>query len=95
VWIDYDAAVSMHRVRPVVAAERRLERLASSTPEDNRITYGCINVPVDFFDRRIAPVLGHRAGLAYVLPEVLTLDEVFMRAPDRLAPHPPLSRVSS
>ena len=29
VWVDYDAAVSMHRVRAKVPAERRLERLAS------------------------------------------------------------------
>ena len=28
VWVDYDAAVSMHRVRANNPAERRLERLA-------------------------------------------------------------------
>ena len=48
VWVDYGAAVSMHRVRPLVKAERRLERLASATSDDNRISYGCINVPADF-----------------------------------------------
>jgi len=37
VWVDYDAAVSMHRVRATNPKERRLERLASPTPADNRI----------------------------------------------------------
>jgi hypothetical protein len=50
VWVDYGAAVSMHRVRVVDKQERRLERLATPTPDDNRISYGCINVPVAFFE---------------------------------------------
>ncbi|MDM0022848.1 L,D-transpeptidase [Variovorax saccharolyticus] len=70
VWIDYDAAVSMHRVRTSNSAERRLQRLASPTTEDNRISYGCINVPVTFYDRFIQPTLGKGPGLVYVMPEV-------------------------
>lgn len=70
VWVDYDAAVSMHRVRPNVKAERRLERLATPTAADNRITYGCINVPVAFYDTYVEPALGHRQGVVYVLPEM-------------------------
>lgn len=69
VWIDYDDAVSLHRVRPKVAAERRLERLASQRPQDQRITYGCINVPVDFYEAHIRPSLGQTPGVVYVLPE--------------------------
>jgi hypothetical protein len=69
VWVDYDAAVSMHRVRPVVKAERRLERLATPTAADNRITYGCINVPAAFYDAYVKPALGARHGVVYVLPE--------------------------
>lgn len=69
VWVDYDAAVSMHRVRPNVKAERRLERLATPTAADNRITYGCINVPAAFYDRYVKPALGGRQGVVYVLPE--------------------------
>ena len=61
VWIDYDAAVSMHRVRATNPAERRLERLASPGVDDNRISYGCINVPADFYDAHLKPVLGARA----------------------------------
>ena len=77
VWVDYDAAVSMHRVRATNPKERRLERLATPTPDDNRISYGCINVPVAFFDTFIHPAFaGHRA-LVYVLPEVKSMQQVF------------------
>jgi len=69
VWVDYDAAVSMHRVRPNVKAERRLERLATPTADDNRITFGCINVPAAFYDAYVKPSLGDRDGVVYVLPE--------------------------
>lgn len=69
VWIDYDAAVSMHRVRTANAADRRLQRLASATVADNRISYGCVNVPEPFYNRHIAPVWGKKPGVIYVLPE--------------------------
>lgn len=81
VWVDYDAAVSMHRVRPHRASERRLERLASPTVEDNRISYGCINVPVEFFETHILPVFSRVPAAIYVLPEQLTMNEVFSAAP--------------
>lgn len=69
VWVDYEAAVSLHRVRPTVAAEKRLERLASRRSQDRRITYGCINVPSDFYDAHIRPAFGQAPGVVYVLPE--------------------------
>ncbi len=69
VWVDYDTAVSMHRVRPIDPNERRLERLASNDPAQRRISYGCINVPVAFFDGVIKPVLGVQPAVVYVLPE--------------------------
>jgi hypothetical protein len=69
VWLDYDAAVSMHRVRASRKSERRLERLASPTPDDNRITYGCVNVPAHFYDTYIRPVFGRAEGIVYILPE--------------------------
>ncbi len=81
VWVDYDAAVSMHRVRPHRASERRLERLASPTIEDNRISYGCINVPVEFFETHILPMFSRMSAAIYVLPDHLSLDEVFSPAP--------------
>ena len=77
IWVDYDAAVSMHRVRIVDPKERRLERLASSTSADNRISYGCINVPVAFFETVLSPTLRSRHGVAYVLPETRSVQQVF------------------
>ena len=77
VWIDYDAAVSMHRVRATQKSERRLQRLASPTVADNRISYGCINVPVLFYDAYIQPVLGSRRGVVYVLPETMAAQKRF------------------
>ena len=77
VWVDYDAAVSMHRVRPINPKERRLQRLASETADDNRISYGCINIPPDFFDAHIAPTFATQRATVYVLPEHKTLQAVF------------------
>jgi hypothetical protein len=77
VWVDYDAAVSMHRVRPVNPKERRLERLASDTADDNRISYGCINIPASFFDAHIAPTFTAQRAMVYVLPEQKSLQAVF------------------
>lgn len=77
VWVDYDAAVSMHRVRATNPRERRLERLASSTVADNRISYGCINVPAAFFDAWVSPIFKSSSAPVYVLPEVRHEREVF------------------
>jgi hypothetical protein len=82
VWVDYEAAVSMHRVRAKEPQERRLERLASPTSADNRISYGCINIPPGFYDSVIKPAFQANRGLVYVLPEVKTLAEVFPTAYD-------------
>lgn len=77
VWIDYDDAVSLHRVRPSQPAERRLQRLATGTAADNRISFGCVNLPVSFYDRFIAPTLGRQAGVVYVLPETQPAAQFF------------------
>jgi hypothetical protein len=68
IWVDYDAGISMHRVRAISPAEHRMERLASSSASDNRISYGCINVPIAFYDAVLSPV-AQRAAVIYVLPE--------------------------
>lgn len=69
VWVDYEAAIAIHRVRPGPARERREQRLASTTPDDNRVSLGCIVVPVAFYEGVVAPVLGRSRGVVYVLPE--------------------------
>jgi hypothetical protein len=77
VWVDYDAAVSLHRVITTKPEERRLERLATPTPLDNRISYGCINVPARFYENVVSPVFSGTAGIVYVLPETRPAREVF------------------
>lgn len=68
VWIDYEAAVSLHRVRGA-PAERRVQRLASPVLAERRISNGCVNAPTAFYNRCIAPWLGREAGAVYVLPD--------------------------
>lgn len=82
VWVDYDAAVSIHRVRASNKAERRLERLTSATAADNRISYGCINVPVSFYDGHIKPSFGAESGVIYILPETHAARESFSFLPN-------------
>ncbi|WP_225783922.1 L,D-transpeptidase [Xenophilus sp. Marseille-Q4582] len=78
VWIDYDAAVSMHRLRDSAApAERRPQRLASESVADNRISMGCVNIPPPFYDAHIRPTLGQGGGVVYVLPETRSLERQF------------------
>jgi hypothetical protein len=68
-WIDYDSALSLHRVIPGKPKERRLQRLNSPSASDNRITYGCINVPVKFYDSIVVPAFSDTVGIVYILPE--------------------------
>ena len=77
VWVDYHAAVSMHRVLTSNPAERRLERLATPSVDDNRISWGCINVPVTFFESMIRPIFAKRRAFVYVLPDVKSVQQVF------------------
>lgn len=77
VWVSYDLAVSLHRVRPLVQAERRLERLASASPDDNRISFGCINLPVAFYEQALVPTVAHAGAVIYVLPETRSVQQQF------------------
>ncbi|HEX6708377.1 MAG TPA: hypothetical protein VF169_26825 [Albitalea sp.] len=77
VWVDYDAAVSMHRVVTSNPKERRLERLATPSAKDNRISYGCINLPKAFYEKYVGPTVAHAATVVYVLPETRPLQHVF------------------
>lgn len=77
VWIDYGAALAIHRLRPGPARERRAERLRSATPADNKISLGCVVVPVAFYTEQVQPLLGAGRSVVYVLPETRALQEVF------------------
>lgn len=74
-WVDYESAVSIH---PILGspAERRAERLASPSPDDNRVTHGCINVSPEFFETIIGPTF-ERGGVFYILPDRASLAETF------------------
>jgi hypothetical protein len=76
-WVDYDSAVSLHRVVPGTPKERRAQRLASASAADKRITYGCINVPVRFFEQVVSPVFKGTYGVDYVLPETRPARDMF------------------
>jgi hypothetical protein len=76
-WVDYDGAVSLHRVVTTNPTERRLQRLATPTPLDNRISYGCINVPAKFYDNVVSLAFTGTYGIVYVLPETRSIREIF------------------
>jgi hypothetical protein len=86
VWLDYDAALAMHRVINKVKSERRLQRLASANPKVRRISWGCINIPIAFFDTYISPVYGKHSGVTYVIPERKSFTDVFERTPPGAQP---------
>jgi hypothetical protein len=89
VWVDYDAAVSMHRVLKV---PERLKSLASPTIQDNRMSFGCINLPQQFYENVLRPTVDHGGAVIYILPETRTLAETFasfydVEAPAHFAQH--------
>ncbi|HEU4459527.1 MAG TPA: L,D-transpeptidase [Methylibium sp.] len=69
VWLDYDNALAIHRLRPGASQAERLRRLASALPADKRASAGCVVVPVAFYDGVVAPLLGRGRGWVVVLPE--------------------------
>ena len=76
-WVDYAGAVSMHRVITTNPKERRAHRLATATPLDNRITYGCINIPKKFYEDVVRAAFTRTYGIVYVLPETRSNQAVF------------------
>ncbi|WP_462320126.1 L,D-transpeptidase [Halochromatium sp.] len=68
-WLDYEQSLSMHAIVKGTPRDRRAERLASPTPLDNRISFGCINVPEDFFKNMIQGKFTEAGGVVYILPE--------------------------
>lgn len=75
-WVDYDAALSLHPVVTTNPAEHRLQRLATASILDNRISYGCINVPARFYETVIQPLFTPADGVVYILPETRPLDSL-------------------
>ncbi|OYW45699.1 MAG: L,D-transpeptidase [Sphingomonadales bacterium 32-68-7] len=84
-WIDYESALSLHRVIAGTPKDRRAERLLSPSPEDNRISYGCINVPAAFYDTVVVPAFTGTVGIVYILPETKPLAALFPGTAPRVA----------
>ena len=79
-WVDYTNSVAIHPI-PGDAAKRemRRERLLSPEPDDNRITFGCINVPRAFYGSALRPLFQKKGGYVYILPDTKPLEDVFPR----------------
>lgn len=78
VWVDHGAAISMHRVRTDNPHETRAQRLATPTTDDNRISYGCINVPPAFYEQHVRPAVANgQTVIVYVMPQTRPLHEQF------------------
>lgn len=75
-WVDYGTAISLHPVVTTNRKERRVRRLNSPAVEDNRITYGCINVSQAFYESVVLPTMDGTKSVFYVLPDTKPLDEV-------------------
>ena len=75
--LDYDASFSLHAVVKGTPKEHRAERLASPTSQDNRISFGCINVPAAFYSSIVSPSFTNTKGIVYVLPETAPASQLF------------------
>ena len=80
-WVDYDAAISLHPVVTTNPAERRLQRLATPSAADNRVSYGCINVPAAFFAGVVSPLFETNGGIVYILPDTHSIASIFFGRP--------------
>lgn len=76
-WVDWSTSVALHAVVTGNRRERRLERLLSPSPVDNRITFGCINVPTNFYNEKVRQLFRRTGGVVYVLPDTKPLETVF------------------
>lgn len=95
-WVDYANSVALHAVITTHKKERRVERLLSPTPDDNRISFGCINVGTSFYTKQVRRLFLKAGGVVYILPDTKPLDSVFPRlrllpylAPDAASAEPP------
>ena len=69
IWVDYDSAFAIHRLRPGRSFRDREARLASAELADRRASAGCVVVPVRFYEEVVQRWLGQGRTVVYVLPE--------------------------
>jgi hypothetical protein len=75
-WVDDVDAISMHPVITTNPAEHRLERIRSASPDEHRISFGCINVPAKFYADVVKKAF-EAGGVVYVLPDTKAMADVF------------------
>ena len=73
----------MHRVLNV---PQRLKALASPTKDDNRMSYGCINLPPKFYETALRRAVKGTGAIIYVLPETKVAARAVRRVPRRRRP---------
>ncbi len=79
-WVDYATSVALHPIpKDTKPKEKRRQRMLSPTADDNRITFGCINVPIAFYSKSLQPLFQKQGGYVYVLPDTKPLETVFPR----------------
>jgi hypothetical protein len=76
-WVDYADAIALHPVVTTNPKEHRLQRIKSQSAEDHRISFGCINVPADFYHDVVLKAFGDDGGIVYVLPDTRSLEDIF------------------
>lgn len=67
---------SVYAIHRVITpkGQRRLQRLATSDPKDNRVSQGCINVPTEWYDKYLNRDFG---GNIYIIPETASVQSMF------------------
>ncbi|MBG9388346.1 hypothetical protein [Caenimonas aquaedulcis] len=80
VWVNHDAALTLHPISSPVSPGRASQRLASDAVEDKRISDGSLHVADAFYANHLGPLRG-RASVVYVLPEIRAPQETFVQAP--------------
>lgn len=75
-WVDYATSVALHTIPPGNPKEKRVDRMLSPDIADNRITFGCINVPKAFY-AKVGPLFRKKGGYAYILPDLKPPEDVF------------------
>ena len=89
-WVDYATSVALHTI-PAGNKEHRRERLLSPAIDDNRITFGCINVAKTFYNKGVRPLFRKKGGYVYLMPDTKPLEVVFplLRMQPVAKPMPP------
>lgn len=64
------------RCRQAPQKKKRAERLATPTPDDNRVTHGCINVSPAFYEQIVQSTF-EKGGVFYILPDKDSIAKTF------------------